>query len=207
MPSEQQNELRPVLRDIHLYWFGPLPTPAARNAEKAETWFKPSDAVDAHIRETYGRFIAGAAAIHWDLDALSREEQVALVVLLDQFPRNIFRQSGEAFAYDAKSLAIADRLLEEGLDRFYLVEQGFICLPFEHSEDVADQDRSLLLFAEMAVIAPEDWKERRRNGLDIATRHRDLIRKFGRFPHRNEMLGRETTEEEAKFMAEHGRGY
>lgn len=207
MPSPEQEALNPVLRHIHAWWFGPLAGPADRNAEKAEIWFTQSDETDAHIRATYGGYIAPAAAVDWDLDALSREEQVGLIILLDQFPRNIHRESGEAFAHDGKAREIAGALIDGGLDRFYLVEQTFVCLPFEHSEDVADQDSSVLLFAQMAVAAPEDWKERKRNGLDMATKHRDLIRKFGRFPHRNAMLGRESTEEEAAFLAEHGRGY
>jgi len=207
MPSPDQEALTPVLRDIHLYWFGPLTGPTGRNAEKAEIWFKQSDETDAHIRETYGGHIAPAVAVDWNLDALSREEQVGLIILLDQFPRNIHRETAEAFAHDAKAREIAGRLIADGLKRFYLVEQPFLCLPFEHSEDVADQDRSIMLFARMAVDAPEDWKERRRNGLDIATRHRDVIRKFGRYPHRNEMLGRASTEEETAFLVEYGRGF
>ena len=138
---------------------------------------------------------------------MSREEQAGLVVLLDQFPRNIFRDSGEAFAYDAKALGIAKKLIERGLDRFYLAEQTFVCLPLEHSEDVADQDRSVELFARMAVEAPDGWKDGKRLALDYATKHRDLIRKFGRFPHRNAMLGRETTAEEADFLKRSGRGF
>jgi len=207
MPSPDQNALTPVLRDIHLCWFGPLAGPTDRNAEKAEIWFKQSDETDTHIRETYGRYIAPAVAIDWDLDALSREEQVGLIILIDQFPRNIHRETAEAFAHDAKAREIAGRLIDRGLDRFYLVEQTFLCLPFEHSEDAADQDFSVMLFAEMAVAAPEDWKERKRSGLDIAAKHRDVIRKFGRYPHRNVMLGRASTEEETAFLVEHGRGF
>ena len=207
MPSAEQTALGPVLRDIHRYWFGELASPSSRNPEKEAIWFKQSDATDAEIRDRFGRFIAEAARVDWDIDALTREQQVALVVLLDQFPRNIYRDSGEAFAYDAKARAIARALLDRGLGRFYRLEQTFICVPFEHSEDVADQDLAVMLFAKMAVEAPPDWKESRRQGVDYATRHRDIIRKFGRFPHRNVMLGRQSTPEELAFMAEKGRGY
>lgn len=196
-----------ILDDIHHYWFGELKSPTDRNPEKAEIWFKQSDATDARIRDAYGRFIAEAAAVDWDVDALSRAEQVGLVVLLDQFPRNIFRGSGQSFAYDGKAREIAGRLIASGLDRYYLAEQTFVCLPFEHSETVADQDRSVFLFAKMAVEAPAGWEEDKRGGLDYATRHRDLIRRFGRFPHRNAMLGRESTEDEKAFIAEKGRGF
>jgi uncharacterized protein (DUF924 family) len=207
MPSEQQNEMKPVLRALHTWWFGPLDGPLARNPEKSEMWYKRSDETDAHCRKMFGPYLPLAASIDWDLDDLTREEKVGLVLLLDQMPRNIHRESGEAFAYDAKARDIAGRLLEDGLDAFYLVEQYFVCLPFQHSEDIADQDRGILLVAEMAVTAPEDLKEIKRVGLDYATKHRDLIRKFGRFPHRNEVLGRESTEEEEAFLAEQGRGF
>ena len=196
-----------ILDDIHRYWFGGLKSPTDRNPDKAEMWFTQSDATDAEIRDLYGRYLAEAASADWDLARLSRREQVGLVILLDQFPRNIFRTSGEAFGYDARARAIAGELIAGGLERFYLVEQTFLCLPFEHSEDIADQDYSVLLFARLAVEAPADWKDGRRGGVDFATKHRDLIRRFGRFPHRNAMLGRESTEEERAFLAAHGRGY
>ena len=206
MPSPEQTALTPVLRDIHHYWFGDLASPTDQNPEKAAIWFRQSDDTDAHIRETYGAYVPRAAAIDWDLGALSREEQVGLVILLDQFPRNIFRTSGEAFAYDDKALAIARKLLAIGLDRYWLHEQDFVCLPFEHSEDIADQDLAVMLYAKMAVEAPEAWKASKREVTDYATKHRDIIRKFGRFPHRNEVLGRDSTPEETEFL-KGGRGY
>jgi uncharacterized protein (DUF924 family) len=133
-------------------------------------------------------------------------EQVGLVILLDQFPRQIHRDSGDAFAYDAKALSIARRLLAAGPDRFWPVERTFVALPFEHSEDIADQDYAVLLFAAEAVAAPADARDGLRMALDFATKHRDIIRKFGRFPHRNAALGRESTPEEVEFL-KGGRGF
>ena len=132
---------------------------------------------------------------------------VALVVLLDQFPRNLFRSSGEAFAYDWRAREIARALLATGFGRFFWVERIALVLPFEHSEELGDQDYAVLLSAELAVGAPENLRELCRGTLDYATRHRDIIRKFGRFPHRNGLLGRESTAEEAVFLAEKGRGW
>ena len=206
MPSSEQTALRPVLRDIHRYWFGDLASPTAKNPEKAAIWFRQSDETDAHIRDTYGRYIAQAAAIDWDLDALSREEQIGLVVLLDQFPRNIFRTSSEAFATDPKARGIARQLVDRGIDRFYLAERTFIAVPFEHSEDIADQDFALFLVAQMAVEAPEDWKDELRGNLDYFIKHREIIAKFGRFPHRNAVLGRASTPDEIEFL-KGGRGF
>lgn len=206
MPSPEQTALQPVLRDIHRYWFGDLSAPTEKNPAKAAIWFKQSDETDAHIRDTYGAYVDRAAAIDWDLTALSREEQVGLVILLDQFPRNIHRTSGQAFAYDAKALAIATKLLAGGIERYWMHERFFLPLPFEHSEDVAYQDHAVRVYAGLAEDAPPDWKEDMRIGLDFATKHRDIIRKFGRFPHRNEMLGRDSTPEEVEFL-KGGRGY
>ena len=141
----------------------------------------------------------------WDLAALTRRQQVALIVMLDQFPRQIHRNSGDAFACDATALAIARRLTANWR-RFFMVEQTFVMLPFEHSEDVADQDVAVKLYAERALEAPPDHLEACRDQLDYATKHRDIIRKFGRFPHRNEALGRESTPEEIEFL-KGGRGF
>ncbi len=196
-----------VLDDIHRYWFGD-PAEVPPSEERVKRWFRPDEAVDAHIRDTWGRYLDEARATDWDLSALSREQQVGLVLLLDQFPRQIFRTSGEAFAYDEKARSITRQLVADGAWRRFLVyEQTFLFLPFEHSEDLADQDLSVMYFAAYAVEAPEAAKDGVRSTLDFATKHRDVIRKFGRFPHRNEMIGRASTEEEAKFLAEHGRGF
>jgi uncharacterized protein (DUF924 family) len=199
--------LKPILDEVHLFWFGELTAPTDRHEEKAAIWFKQSDETDRAIADRFGSYLQPAAEAEWDLAALTRQEAVALVVLLDQFPRNIFRNSGEAFAFDPIARGIAGRLVEGGVDRFYWVERSFLFLPFEHSEDVADQDYCLFLYARNALAAPESFRESTRGGIDFATKHRDIIRKFGRFPHRNAALGRASTEEELAFMAEKGRGY
>ncbi len=195
------------LDEVHEYWFGTLDAPEAKAPEKAKLWFERNDETDRTIRERFGWAIADAAALEWNLGALSRREQIGLVVLLDQFPRNIYRTTGQAFAYDPRARGIAGALMALGIDRFYLAERLFLFLPSMHSEAIADQDRCVLLVAEQALAVPEDWKENLRQALDFATKHRDLIRRFGRFPHRNEMLGRESTDAEKAFLAAHGRGF
>jgi uncharacterized protein (DUF924 family) len=200
-------ELKPVLRDIHRYWIGDLKAHDEIPKEKLGIWFRQSAETDQQIRQRFGRYIAEAAAIDWDLASLSREEQVGLVVLLDQFPRNLYRTSAESFAYDAKAREVASALIDAGKDRFPLIEQLVLFVPFEHSENIADQDRGVMLVAGLAVTSPESFRDSARDFLDYFTRHRDLIRKFGRFPHRNAILGRESTPEETAFLAEQGRGY
>lgn len=196
-----------ILTDIHRYWFGELKSPAdTPTSERMEAWFRPTVEIDNHIRDAFGHHIDEANATAWSLSALSREQQVGLVVLLDQFPRQIFRGSGQSFACDAKARTIANALLETGIERYFPVERTFIVLPLEHSEDIADQDRSVWYFAREAIVAPESSKASVRKDVDYATKHRDIIRKFGRFPHRNVMMGRQSTPEEIEFL-KGGRGF
>jgi uncharacterized protein (DUF924 family) len=198
---------RKILDDVHRYWFGDLASPTAIvPPEKTQIWFRPTVEIDDHIRDTFGAHLDAARDMTWSLAELSREQQVGLVILLDQFPRQIFRGSGRSFAYDAKAKAIANALLDMGLERFFPVERTFIILPLEHSENIADQDRCVWLFAGEAIAAPAPNIAGARKDLDFATKHRDIIRKFGRFPHRNDWLGRPSTPEEIEFL-KGGRGY
>ena len=195
-----------ILDAVYLYWFGDLKAwDEQPDEERRKAWFRPTPEIDAHIRDTFGRHIAAARDTVWDLPALTRRQQAALVVMLDQFPRQIHRDSGEAFACDAAALAIARRLTGNWR-RFFMVEQTFVILPFEHSEAIADQDISVTLYAERTLEAPAVHLESCRDQLDYATKHRDIIRKFGRFPHRNAVLGRESTAEEVEFLKS-GRGF
>jgi uncharacterized protein (DUF924 family) len=197
----------PTLQAIHRYWFGELKSPGDHLPHTGELWFQKSDETDRHIRETYEAFIHEAAGQDWDLDSLTREEAVALVVLFDQFPRNIYRDTGEQFAFDAKAREISKALLAGGRERFFAIELDALSLTYQHHEDAASQDFSVFLAADLAVNGPENMLEMHRTFLDFATKHRDLTRKFGRFPHRNAHLGRASTQEELAFIQEHGRGY
>jgi uncharacterized protein (DUF924 family) len=196
-----------ALRGIHRYWFGELKFPGDHLSSTGELWFQRSEETDRHIRQTYESFIHGAAGKDWDISGLSREEAVALVVLFDQFPRNIYRDTGQQFAFDAKAREIAMALLAGGRDRFFAIELDALSLTCQHHEGAASQDFSVFLAADLAVNGPENMLDMHRTFLDFATKHRDLIRKFGRFPHRNAHLGRTSTPEELAFIQEHGRGY
>ena len=193
-----------ILDDVYAYWFGEAVTPVPK--ERLDMWFRPTEAIDSHIRETFGPHLDAARAADWDLRRLTPRQQIALVVLLDQFPRHIWRKTGEAFAYDARALSVAKALVSAGAAHFLPMERTFLFLPFEHSENPADQDESVMRFAVEAMNAPEAGKDGSRSALDYATKHRDIIRKFGRFPHRNAMLGRESTPEELEFL-KGGRGF
>ena len=199
--------VKKVLTDVYSYWFGDLQSPSDVVApEKVDIWFSAKPETDAHIRDTFGKYLEPARETTWDLANLSRAEQVGLVVLLDQFPRNIHRTIGDAFAYDAKALSIARELLKDGPGRFLPPEQIFVSLPFMHSENLIDQDYSVAFVANMLLRAPLDKRDGPRNGFDFAYKHWMIIRKFGRFPHRNVMMGRESTPEEIEFL-KNGRGF
>ncbi len=195
-----------VLDDIHRYWFGGISADAPAPKERMDAWFRPTAEIDDHIRKTYGAYIEPAATEKWNLASLNPRRQAALIVLLDQFPRQIYRNDARTHGHDNVALALAKRMVDGGLERFFAAERMFVLLPFEHSEDIAEQDRGLMLFAAEAVGAPPERMEEARGGLDYAIKHRDIIRKFGRFPHRNALLGRESTPEEIEFL-KGGRGF
>lgn len=194
-----------ALPEIHRYWFGELGDPDKMGEGQADLWFRQSDATDEEIRTRFGALLRPAAERNWNVSELTPTERVGLVVLFDQFPRNLFRVTGEAFAYDWLARQLADEALRED-DDYHPLERVFLYLPFEHSESMPDQDRAVALYAELLRergAANPFYK----GALEFAEKHRVLIERFGRFPHRNVMLGRESTPEELAFLKEHGRGY
>lgn len=174
-----------LIDTVLTFWFGDGP------ATPRDVWFKASPDFDMEVARRFRRTYEKAAS--GDLDGLagSAEGCVTLAVLLDQFPRNMFRGTAGAFASDGQARAIARHALKRGFDSA-VPEVGrlFLYLPFEHSEDLADQDRSVELFA---TLGNAEW-------LDYAERHRAVIARFGRFPHRNAALGRPSTPEEIAFL-------
>ena len=159
-------------------------------------WFAKDDAFDSRFRRGFGDAHFAAARRELDDWAETPEGSLALLILLDQFPRNVFRGTGHAFATDPLARMFANRALRAGHD---LETEGdirrFFYLPLQHSEDLADQDRQLELFQTRMERPDSDrWAEH----------HHGVIARFGRFPHRNRMLGRETTAEERTFLEADG---
>jgi uncharacterized protein (DUF924 family) len=160
-----------------------------------EKWFAHSWAFDEAIRLKFEPVHHRAARGEYDAWGAEPESALALLILLDQFPRNLYRNSAHAFATDPKARAIARKAVEAGFHHRVDAQLApFFMLPFEHSEDVADQDFALALAIEL-----DDAKT-----LEYARIHRDIIVRFGRFPHRNLSLGRETTPAEQEFLDEGG---
>nr|WP_221223555.1 DUF924 family protein [Roseococcus suduntuyensis] len=182
------------------FWFADGPdTPR-------KAWFQRDDAFDAEIRARFGTLVAPAREGTLDGWAATPEGALALLILLDQFPRNLFRGHPHAFASDAHARSLARELvLRQRMDlRVTPTQRPFFYLPFEHAEDMAAQDLSAALFEGLrdnpAAAAPG-------GSIDYAWRHRVIIARFGRFPHRNATLGRESTPAELTYLAQPGAGF
>lgn len=178
------SEALPAPTDVIAFW----------RAAGPERWFEKDAAFDDDIRRLFLKAHEAAASgklTGWETSA---EGALALLILLDQFPRNMFRGEPRAFATDALALAIARRAILNGFEGAFPDLRGFFYLPFEHSENLADQERGLTLYK---AAGDED-------GLKWAKLHADIIRRFGRFPHRNGVLGRVSAPDEQKFLDDGG---
>lgn len=183
--------------DVLAFWFADGP------ALFRETWFRSTAAFDAACGEGFRAVLDAARAGTLDHWTATPRGALALVIVLDQFPRNIHRGTPDAYAADPRARSIAGAAVARGDDRILSpVERIFLYLPFEHAENLADQDISVRLFE--TLRGAYDTAE---TAIDIAYRHRDVIRRFGRFPHRNAILNRASTQEELAYLAEPGSGF
>lgn len=185
-----------VTQRILSFWFGTADL--AQPIEFREAWFKRDDAFDQDIRASFSNEVE--SALRGELDGMAETAQgaLALLLLLDQFTRNLFRGTAKAFAGDAPASKIAKQALARGFDAAMSPNHRiFLYLPFEHSEQIADQERSVALFA--TLNDPRAY--------DYAVRHKEVIDRFGRYPHRNEVLGRPSTPEEIEFLKTPGSAF
>jgi uncharacterized protein (DUF924 family) len=168
-------------------------------------WFEPNEGLDREVTARFSGALARAAERNWDPRGLDDREILALILLFDQFPRNIHRGTSKAFTYDNKALSLAMRGIEAGRDQHLdYFERMFFCMPFQHAEDLAVQEVSVALFRGMVNAAPADMSDLGRSTAEFAELHQDIIQRFGRFPHRNEILGRESTPEEEAYLKKGG---
>lgn len=179
----------PVAREVLDFWFKEL---------TREQWFVRSDAVDEDIRRRFAETHLSLARGEVETWRATPETRLAAIIVLDQFPRNIYRGTPLAFAADWMALREAGLAVDSGADQAVPAEyRAFFYLPFEHSEDLEDQQRSVRLFEALGDA----------NYLDYARRHLDVISEFGRFPHRNGFLGRESTDAELDYLSRPGAGF
>ncbi|MEQ8802343.1 DUF924 family protein [Haliea sp.] len=190
------------------FWFGDSDDDAAVASNCAGLWWSKNPETDSSIRERFEPAVQAVAASELDHWRRSGEGWLALIILTDQFPRNIYRGTPDAFRYDP----IARQLCEEGLaaaadQQLRPIQRVFFYLPLEHSEYQAHQVRSVELFRELAASAPAGAQAAFDRFYDFAQRHKAVVDRFGRFPHRNEILGRPSTQEEIAFLREPGSSF
>jgi uncharacterized protein (DUF924 family) len=184
------------VRTVLDFWFGP------KRGELRKAWFDKNPDFDAECRAILGPLVARAAKGELDAWLDTEDGSLALIVLLDQAPRNLHRGTPRAFATDVAALKAARTTIAKGFDRALGgVERVFVYLPFEHAEDLAAQDEACAL---MRTLPEAAWKA---EVVDYADKHRAVIARFGRFPHRNAVLGRDSTEAEKTYLAQPGAGF
>ena len=184
--------------DVLAFWLGDPPAPQKQ-------WFARSDAIDAEIRTRFGATIESAARGDLDAWASTPLGRVALVIVLDQFSRNAFRGSARAFAQDARALALGLEAIASGDDLAVTpIERHFLYMPLMHSEDRVHQDTGVGAFDRLSTT---DAPAAITGAIKWARMHRDIVTRFGRFPHRNDVLGRASTPEEIEFLKLPGSGF
>jgi uncharacterized protein (DUF924 family) len=196
------------------FWFGPRPYPPTQVHQHSRLWFGEPNApeltpqTDELVRERFGDLTRAAAAGHLSAWESGPRRRLALVLLLDQFPRNIFRGTARAFAQDARALSLTLSGMQFGADATLdPVERIFFYMPLMHSEDPDVQEESLGAFRRLRAEAPADLQPIFEASLASAIEHRDIIARFGRFPYRNRSLGRDSTPDEVQWLTAQGKSF
>lgn len=190
------------------FWFGNAGDDTATAQAQQKLWWSKNAEVDADIRNRFAALVETAASGKLDDWAQDARSRLALILLFDQFPRNMYRDTPRAFSYDplARELALAG--IAGGADRkLRAIERVFFYLPLEHAESPELQERCVALFTALAAGVPEADRKTFKGYADYAVRHRDVIHRFGRFPHRNHILGRASTPEEIAFLKQPGSSF
>lgn len=194
--------------DILGFWFAGPADDAGHIAERIEVWFKVDAAFDATVREQFSDVLERAIAGHFDHWPATARGALALIVMLDQFPRNIYRNTPRAFASDARALAVTRDGIARGIDvELALFERVFFYIPFEHAEDLEAQDRCVHHYRQLLETADPAFHEIAAFCVEAGKAHREVIRRFGRFPHRNPILDREPAREEIEWLKMNADGW
>jgi uncharacterized protein (DUF924 family) len=190
------------------FWFGSDADDAAVTKERANLWWSKNKETDDKIRRRFETYVILAISEQLKDWLATPRGRLALIILTDQFPRNIYRDTARAFSCDEKALTWCIEGLEQKVDReLRPIERVFFYLPLEHAEYIEHQDLSVKCFGELLSTVPAEKRPIFEEYLDYAVRHRQIIERFGRFPHRNELLSRESTAEELALLAEPGSSF
>jgi len=198
----------PTPQAVHAFWFGDIADEVECAQRNHARWFERGRELDAPVRERFAALLQAAARgalEHWQA---TPRGALALVLVLDQFPRHIHRAGALAFATDARARAVCESGIAAGLDaRLLHLERSFFYLPLEHAEDAHAQRRCVALAEQLAASCQPGLRPTMEEGARYARMHCDTIVRFGRFPHRNAALGRDTTPEEARYLAQGAQRY
>lgn len=187
------------------FWFGDALVSAEQAKLRAKLWFSRNDEFDREIERRFGSLPESAARGELDAWRGDASSTLALVLVLDQFPRNLFRKSPRAFAFDPLARNVALGAISCEFDKsLHPLQSSFLYLPLEHAEEIELQERSVQLFEQLFARAQVDLHDLFGSFADYARRHRDIVRRFGRFPHRNEVLDRPSTPEEIGYLESGG---
>lgn len=190
------------------FWFGPLDEAGRAAPSYSSRWWKKDPAFDAEIAGRFGELHAAALRGERDGWRATPRGRLALIIVLDQFSRNMFRGTAQAFAGDARAVALAREGVDEGEDRSLAAdERTFFYMPFMHSEVLEAQERCMALFTGWQDELDGEGRKRVAGLRDYARRHHEIIQRFGRFPHRNQLLGRQSTDEETEFLKKPGSSF
>ena len=200
MPAQEYEQ---VLK----FWFG-VQEDGFPIENKSQLWFSGSAEADRIIQSRFGSYIEKALAGNMESWKSTPRGQLALIILLDQFTRSIYRKTPQAFSGDSLAREIAHENIKKGWNKdLSFSERTFIYMPFMHSEELADQELCIELFNELKNEVPDNRKEQIKNSIYFAKDHRDIIARFGRFPHRNKTLRRESTPAERAYLEDGANSY
>lgn len=202
------NESIATPQDVLAFWLGAWPIDHAAMLRVQPRWFAKDEAFDAELRARFGATLEAARAGRLDAWAADAGGRLALLIVLDQFTRNAWRGRPDSFSGDAQALALALEGIERGHDQAVPPMARIFCyLPLEHAEDATLQARNVALFQALRDAPGAEPRAFFDGTLDYALRHQDVIARFGRFPHRNAILGRTSTAAELDYLAQPGAGF
>ena len=190
------------------FWFGRGQTASEAAAEKTPLWWSKDEQVDREIIDRFAATTEAAANGELDYWAESCRGLLALIICTDQFPRNMYRDTPKAFFFDSVALGFAKQCVDGGTAaQLRPIERVFAYLPFEHSEELVEQQRSVALYQALAQSVGADEAELFNGYCEFADKHYQIIERFGRFPHRNQILQRPSTDEERAFLEQPGSSF
>ncbi len=188
-------------QDVLTYWFGDLESPEDWNKEATRKWFMSTAQDDAEITQRFGGALEAAGRGEYDAWAEEPRGRLALVLLLDQMSRNVFRGQAQAFSHDARAYELARQGVERGDDaRLWPLERAFLYMPYEHQESLEVQREAIRLMEPLGADMTGPLGDHLRQYVTSAVQHAGIIEQFGRFPHRNRVLGRESTPQEVAYL-------